>query len=317
MTPFFERPWLILVGPTSVGKTNIASLMALELNTDILVADSRQVYRGMNIATNKPTPSEQKRVARHLIDLVEPDTSFSAGAYKREAESAIARLEKDGKPILIEGGTGLYIKALLYGLWEGPQRDATLRQTLLDLEQKEGVGALHRKLAEVDPISASKIHFRDLSKMARALEVFYITGRPISSFHEEHRFQSNRKRSFLIIGFRRDRSDLYRKIEERVDQQFQSGLVLETKRLLQKGYSPALPSMRALGYKQVIPYIHGETRLEETVSILKRDTRNYAKRQMTWFSADPNIEWIDIKEAESPEETFARVKNLNCYKGML
>jgi tRNA dimethylallyltransferase len=312
-----ERPWLVLVGPTSVGKTKIAERIAAQLKTDLLVADSRQVYQGMDIGTNKPTPTEQQSIKRELIDLVSPGVAFTAGAYRQAAESVIARLEAMEKAIVIEGGTGLYIKALLYGLWGGPPGEIAFRQTLFMLEQKEGAGTLHRKLTEVDPESAAQIHFRDLSKIARALEVFQITGRPLSAIHAEHKQTANRPHPFVMIGFRRERSDLYARIEARIDQQFNEGLVAETKRLLDEGCLPATSSMRALGYKQVLAHLRGERTLEETISLVKRETRHYAKRQMTWFSAAPTIEWIDLRLDETADETLDRIKNLHCCKGVV
>jgi tRNA dimethylallyltransferase len=305
-----KAPWIVLVGPTSVGKTGVAEQIALALKTDIIVADSRQVYQEMDIATNKPTAAHQKCIARHLIDVVPPDSPFSAGAYQREAKKVIAQLEREGKPILIEGGTGLYIKALLHGLWEGPARDPKLRQDLYNLEADEGEGTLYQKMKEVDPDSAEKIHFRDLSKIVRALEVFYLTHRPISLFHAEHRFCADVRPAFVMIGLRRERSALYRRVEQSVDRQFEKGLVAETERLLAKGFSPQLSSMRTLGYKQVIAYLSGESTLDMAVALLKRDTRHYAKRQMTWFLADRDITWIDMNEGGSSEETFARITPL-------
>jgi tRNA dimethylallyltransferase len=305
------RPWIVLVGPTGVGKTSVAEQIAEAFNTDIIVADSRQVYQGMDIATNKPTADDQERIRRHLINLVLPNASFSAGAYKKEADLVIATLTKNGKPILIEGGTGLYIKAILHGLWEGPPKNMAIRESILEMGQEEGV--LYQKLIEVDPVSAQKIHFNDRYKIGRALEVFYATGRPISSFHAEHQFLSKPKNTFLIIGLRRIRSDLFHRIEARVDQQFQDGLIAEITETLEKGHSLELPAMRALGVLHVISYIQGRQTLAETVSLLKRDTRHYAKRQMTWFSANPNIFWIDLKVDESPLETFERIAHL-LYK---
>jgi len=260
----------------------------------------------MSIASNKPTLQDQRRIRRHLINLVLPNVTFSAGAYKKEAESVIANLTLRGNPILIEGGTGLYIKALLYGLWEGPTKDPALRQRLLE----QPGDALYQKLIEVDPVSAKRIHFNDRYKIMRALEVFYSTGHPLSDFHEKHKFSSGQKQSFFIIGLRRDRADLYRRIEKRIDQQFKRGIIPEIRRTVGKGLSLELPVMRTLGVRHIISYLQGKQTLEETVSLLKRDTKHYAKRQMTWFSADPNIFWIDIKEEESPEETFDRVAPL-------
>lgn len=311
-----KRPWCILVGPTAVGKSRIAELLALEWNTDIIVADSRQIYQGMDIGTAKPSAEARRRIPRHLIDLVPPDASFSAGMYKKRAEEKIASLEKEEKRILIEGGTGLYLKALLYGLWEGPPADWTLRRDLLAREGGEE-GALHRMLAAVDPDSSRKIHPHDLPKIVRALEVYSLTGRPLSGFHEEHGFKEPVTPEFWMLGLRRDRDDLYRRIEGRVGQQVASGLVEETERLLQSGLPVSLPSMRGLGYRQIAPYLKGERTLDEALAILKRDTRRYAKRQLTWFQADPNVEWIDLAENETPEETLRRIKNLKNYKIML
>ena len=298
-----KKPWLILVGPTAVGKTAIAEQIAWALGTDIIVADSRQVYQGMDIATNKPNAAALQKIKRHLINLIPPDIVFSAGAYKRATESVIATLGKEGKPILIEGGTGLYIKALLYGL--APPRPlrggAGGPATPDDLSPWE-------RLEKVDPVSAQKIHFRDLQRIGRALNVYDQTGQPLSSFHAQHRFQTDPIPSFVMMGLRRERAALYRRIEERVDQQFQEGLLEETRRFMEM--SSVLPSMRALGYKQVIPYLQGTRTLDEAISLVKRDTRHYAKRQMTWFSADKNIRWIDLEEGESPEETALRIQGL-------
>lgn len=312
-----EHPWFILVGPTAVGKSAIAEHLALALRTEIMVADSRQVYRGMDIGTDKPSAAARARVPRHLIDLVPPDASFSAGKYKKLAEEKIATLSREGKPIFIEGGTGLYIKTLLYGLWEGPQADWDLRRRLLQEESEKGEGALHRRLAGVDPAAAERIHRRDLPKLVRALEVYYQVGRPISEIHTEHRFAEPPKGAYFLVGLRREREDLYRRIEERVESQIARGLIEETARLLAAGFSPELPSMRGLGYKQMTRYLRGEQSREEAIATLKRDTRHYAKRQMTWFRADPKIAWIDLKADEAPEAVAERILRLKYFEIML
>jgi tRNA dimethylallyltransferase len=313
----YRRPWFVIVGPTAVGKTRVAEVLASDLQADILVADSRQIYQGMDIGTDKPTLEARKRVPRHLIDLVRPDESFSAGLYKQQAELKIAEMEERGKRVFIEGGTGLYIKTLLYGLWEGPPADRALREGLLNQEKEEGEGTLHRMLAEVDPASGGRIHFKDLPKIVRALEVFRLTGRPLSEIHAEHRFQQPNPISSWMVGLRRDRKALYRRIESRVEDQIRSGLIEETERFLSLGLSPSLQSMQGLGYKQMVLYLQGMQSLDEAVSILKRDTRHYAKRQMTWFQADPRIEWIDLEEEEAEDETADRIKNLKNYRIML
>ncbi|MDC4204747.1 MAG: tRNA (adenosine(37)-N6)-dimethylallyltransferase MiaA [Candidatus Manganitrophus sp.] len=308
---------MILVGPTAVGKSAVAERLALALGTDILVADSRQIYQGMDIGTDKPSPESRARVPRHLIDLVPPDGSFSAGKFKKLAEEKITALSREGKPIFIEGGTGLYIKTLLYGLWEGPPADWDLRRRLLQEESEKGEGILHRRLAEVDPAAAERIHPRDLPKLVRALEVYHQTGRPISEVHADHRFAEPPKGAYCLIGLRRDREDLYQRIEQRVEAQIAKGLIEETAGLLSAGFSPELPSMRGLGYKQMTRYIRGEQTREEAIATLKRDTRHYAKRQMTWFRADPKIEWIDLRPDEAPEEAADRILRLKYLKSML
>ncbi len=310
-------PWFILVGPTAVGKSAIAERLASVLRTEILVADSRQIYQGMDIGTDKPSPEARSRVPRHLIDLVPPDRLFSAGMYKKEAEEKIAELSGMGKIIFIEGGTGLYVKTLLYGLWEGPPADWALRDRLLQEEREKGEGALHRQLAGVDSAAAERIHPRDLPKLVRALEVYHRTGRPISEIHAAHRFNEPPKGEYFLVGLRREREDLYRRIEQRVESQIANGLIEETARLLAAGFSPKLPSMQGLGYKQMTRYLRGEQTKEEAIATLKRDTRHYAKRQMTWFRADPKIVWIDLKEEEGPNEAAERILRLKYFKIML
>lgn len=315
--PPSEQPWFILVGPTAVGKSGIAERLARSLGTDILVADSRQVYQGMDIGTDKPSAASQARVPRHLIDLIPPDAPFSAGKYKKLAEEKIAALSRKGKPIFIEGGTGLYIKTLLYGLWEGPPADWDFRNRLLQQEREQGAGVLHRRLAEVDPAAAQRIHPRDLPKLIRALEVYHQIGRPISEIHAEHRFAEPPKGAYFLVGLRREREDLYQRIERRVETQIENGLIEETARLLSAGFSPELPSMRGLGYKQMTRYLQGEQTREEAIATLKGDTRHYAKRQMTWFRADPKIEWIDLRPNETPEAAAERILRLKYFKIML
>lgn len=312
-----KHPWFILVGPTAVGKSAIAERLASALGTDILAADSRQIYQGMDIGTDKPSPESRARVPRHLIDLVPPDALFSAGKYKKLAEEKIAALSVEGKPIFIEGGTGLYIKTLLYGLWEGPPADWDFRNRLLEEESEKGEGTLHRRLAEVDPAGADRIHPRDLPKLVRALEVYHQVGRPLSELHAEHRFAEPPKGAYFLVGLRRDREDLYQRIEQRVESQIARGLVEETSRLLSAGFSPKLPSMRGLGYKQMTRYLRGEQTREEAIATLKRDTRHYAKRQITWFRADPKIEWIDLKPEERSEAAAERILRLKYFKIML
>lgn len=312
-----KRPWMILVGPTAVGKSRIAEALALSLGTGIVVADSRQIYRGMDIGTDKPDREAQKRVPRRMIDLIPPEAPFSAGAYGKRGTEEIAKIESEEKVVLVEGGTGLYIKSLLQGLWDGPPADWKFRGALLEREKAEGEGTLHRLLSEVDLPSAQRIHRRDLPKIVRALEAHHLTGEPLSLLHERHRAASRPKADYWMVGVRREREDLYKRVEARVDRQIAAGLAEETGSLLSNGVSPDASSMRGLGYRQMIPYLKGEQTLEEATLLLKRDTRHYAKRQMTWFQADPTIAWIDLKPNESEDEAIDRIRRLKNYRIMI
>ncbi|MFQ5543363.1 MAG: tRNA (adenosine(37)-N6)-dimethylallyltransferase MiaA [Nitrospiria bacterium] len=308
---------LVIVGPTAVGKTSVSEIIAEKMETDIILADSRQIYQGMEIGTNKPTLASRKKIHRHLIDLIPPDHFFSAGAYKKKADRVIKTMEAAGKTILIEGGTGLYIKALLYGIWDGPPADWDLRKKLLNKEALEGAGTLHKYLLEIDPISGARIHMKDIPRIIRAIEVYVLVNRPLSEIHAEDRLSQKKDRSFEIIGLRRTRKDLYERIEARIDNQIALGLLDETENLLAAGMALTLPAMCGLGYRQIISYLQGKKSLDEAVAIFKRDTRRYAKRQMTWFRADRNIAWIDLDVGEPPEETAERVMRLKKCSSVL
>ena len=300
------RPLVVLVGPTAVGKSQVAIHLAKAWETEILTADSRQVYRGMNIGMDKPSMEERQGVPHRLIDLVEPDQPFNVGEYRRRAVAEIDRLYGLARLPLVVGGTGLYIRALLRGLWEGPAADWNFRRQLEREADELGTGALHRRLAAVDPESAVRLHERDLAKIIRALEVHHLLGRPLSDAHRRHGF-AERPFAALVIGLLRDRQALYRRIDARVDAQLDKGLVEETRRLLADGYGRDLGSMKGLGYRQIAGYLEGEYDFAEAVRRLKRDTRRFAKRQLTWFRKESGIEWLPVAENELPEAVAARI----------
>ena len=306
-------PVIFLVGPTAVGKSRAALELAEGLHTELISADSRQVYRGMDIGTAKPEPSERARVTHHLIDVVEPDQLFSAGRFRVMASDVIAKLHQQGRIPIVVGGTGLYVKLLTHGLWKGPQADWNLREQLRVEEAIQGFGHLHRRLRAVDPASAEKINPQDRAKLIRAIEVYELTGRPLSALHHEHQFRERPYRT-VTIGLRRSRPDLYRRIEERVDGMIKEGLVEEVRRLRAMGYSEDLPSMKGLGYRQMIGHLNGKYDLGEAVRLLKRDTKRYAKRQFTWFHRDPPIRWIDLPESDDWIETFKKVHTLTLQE---
>lgn len=287
------RPVIVLVGPTAVGKSALAVALAQQLQTEVLAADSRQVYRGMDIATDKPTREERAGVPHRLIDLAEPDEAFNAGRYRQAAEQEIARLHAEGKLPLVVGGTGLWVRALLGGLCNGPQSDPALRDRLAAEAERVGPEEMHRRLAAVDSLSAARIHPNDRVKVLRALEVHAQTGQTQSTLHERHAFAA-RPYTALLIGLRRERDDLYARIEQRIDRMIARGLIEETRGLLARGLSRQLGSMKGLGYKQIAGYLAGDYDEAEAVRLLKRDTRHFAKRQFTWFRKEPGILWLSL-----------------------
>ena len=286
-----QKPLIVLVGPTAVGKSSIAIELAQRLGSEIISADSRQVYRGMDIGTAKPKPADREQVIHHLINVVNPDEAFSAGRFRMMAQVAIDRLHQRSRIPIVVGGTGLYVKLLLQGLCTGSRADWVLREHLRGEEERYGPQFLHGRLQGVDPESARRIAPQDLPKIIRAIEVYEQTGTPISRYHLDHHFGEKPYRA-IVIGLRRERPDLYRRIESRVDSMLDNGLVEEVRVLMGKGFSPELSSMKGLGYRQIIAYLNKAYGLEEAVRRIKQETRRYAKRQLTWFNRDPSIRWI-------------------------
>lgn len=300
------RPLVVLLGPTAVGKSRIAMHVAKHLATDVLAADSRQVYCGMDIGTDKPTAEERQGVPHRLIDLVDPGETFNAGWYRRVATVEIERLYSAGRLPFVVGGTGLYIRTLVRGLCPAPQADPHVRAGLKKLRDEWGRDGLYAELMRVDPEAAARLHPNDESKVMRALEVYRLSGRPLSSVQTEHGFHET-PFSALLIGLERSRGTLYRRIEDRIDWQLTHGMVEETRALLDRGYSRELGSMKGLGYRQVGAYLANECDYDEMVRWFKRDTRRFAKRQMTWFRNEAGVVWLSIEDSEPYERTVERV----------
>jgi tRNA dimethylallyltransferase len=300
------KPVVVIVGPTAVGKSRVAVEVAKAFETEVLTADSRQVYRGMDVGTDKPAQEDRQGIPHRLIDLVDPDESFNAGLYRRQAIDEIERLYRDSRLPLVVGGTGLYVRTLLNGLCDAPSADPILRAALRQEAEDEGYDRLYARLAAVDPVAAARLHPRDKSKVIRALEVYQLSGRRMSDFQQEHGFVE-RPFSALIIGLNRDRNTLYLRIEERIDWQLAHGLIEETKQLLAQGYRCDSGAMKGLGYRQVAEYLAGKYDVDEMVRRFKRDTRHFSKRQMTWFRKEPGIQWLTIEESESVQHTAAVV----------
>ena len=301
-----HKPVVVIMGPTAVGKSRVAVEVAKAFETEVLTADSRQVYRGMDVGTDKPSREERQAVPHRLIDLVNPDESFNAGLYRRQAIDEIERLYRDSRLPLVVGGTGFYVRTLLKGLCDAPPADPDVREVLWREAKDQGYDRLYARLVEVDPAVAARLHPRDESKVIRALEVFQLSGRRMSEFQREHGF-AERPFSALIIGLNRDRAALYRRIEERIDWQLAHGLIEETRQLLAQGCQRTSAAMKGLGYRQVAEHLAGEYDGAEMVRRFKRDTRHFSKRQMTWFRKEPGIQWLMIEESETVQHTAARV----------
>ncbi len=288
-----DRPRVvILLGPTGVGKSKFAIECAEELGGEIISADSMQVYRYMDIGTAKPTLDDQRRIRHHLIDLVTPDQPFHAALYRTLGRRTIDQLFESKKPIWVVGGTGLYIKTLTQGLFSTPKIDPGVREHLRAEAKEKGADALFERLRRVDSQTAFHLHPNDLFRIIRALEVFDSTGVPISFYREQHRF-GERPYATFKIGLEMNRDVLFRRIEERVDRMVEKGLLGEVVKLMEMGYGRELKPMQSLGYKQMVQFLSKEIGWDEAVGQMKRDTRHYAKRQWTWFKADPEVQWWD------------------------
>ncbi|MBU8848134.1 MAG: tRNA (adenosine(37)-N6)-dimethylallyltransferase MiaA [Desulfobacterales bacterium] len=292
---------IIICGPTGIGKTSFAISVARRFNGEIIGADSMQIYKHMNIGTAKPDPEELKQARHHLIDFLDPKDDFDAGLYVKAADKSIEDITARGKIPIIAGGTGLYIRALLHGLFRSePICEKTLSQLTRDLEEA-GSLSLYQRLEKCDPKAAQKIHPNDSFRVIRALEVYQTTGQKISDRQENHDFDDLRYKS-IKIGLYMDRKKLYDRINKRVDIMLNQGLLNEVTTLAENGYSFGLKSMQSIGYKHMAMFMNNEIDWTEAVRLLKRDTRRYAKRQFTWFGRDKDITWLMPSEFSLAEK---------------
>ncbi len=290
-------PLIVILGPTATGKTKIAIDLAARIGGEIISGDSMQVYRHMNIGTAKIKPTETKGVPHYLLDLRDPDEFFSVADFQKLAREKIAEITKKGNIPFLVGGTGLYIDAVIYPYNFTEQENVLpYRRKFFSLAEKKGKNYVHQLLRNIDPVSAEKIHPHDLKRVSRALEYYYVTGKLIS----ENKTAEQKKPLYNLvsIGLTLERSLLYQRIEQRVEQMMVEGFLEEVKGLLEKGYSPDLPTMQGLGYRQIIEYWQGHYDLPEAVNLIKRETRRFAKRQLTWFRRDPNIKWFAVDQLE-------------------
>jgi tRNA dimethylallyltransferase len=284
-------PVVALVGPTAVGKTALALELAEAFGAEIVSADSRQVFRWLDVGTAKPTAAERRRAPHHLLDVVDPDTRFDAASFRRLALDAIADIRARGRAVIVCGGTGLYVRALLRGSFAGPAASPALRRTLIERERHEGPGTLHRQLVAADSVTASRLHPNDLVRIVRALEVLQVTGRPISAWQEAHRFDDDRLQ-VLTLGCVRPREELHARIEARCRAMIGAGLLDEIAALWRRGYGPELPPLQSVGYREMGEHVAGRADFATAFETFVRATRRLAKRQRTWFAADPDTAWL-------------------------
>lgn len=292
-------PILVIVGPTAVGKTSFSIQLAKISNAEIVSCDSRYFYRGMTIGTAKPTPEEMDNVPHHLIDVADPDETWSLATFQKAADMAIRDIVARGKNVIVVGGTGQYARAILEG-WSPPEMatNEPLRAILDDWGREIGAWALYTKLQRIDPVAASNIEYQNMRRTIRALEVIFSTGR---KFSDQRRVTTPPYRA-TVIGLTRDRSELYERIDRRIDNMIAGGLIAEVEALLAKGYGPDLPSMSAIGYREIAAVLRGEMTLDEAVTLIRRGTRTYVRRQANWFKLnDPTIHWLNYTMRETYE----------------
>ena len=301
-----KKPLVILTGPTAVGKTALSIQLAKDIGGEIISADSMQVYKGMDIGSAKIKTEEMQGVPHFLIDELQPDEEFHVVRFQQLAKKYLKQIWERGHIPVIVGGTGFYIQALLYDIdFTENECDAVYRHELEQLAKEKGADYLHQKLADVDPKSAEDIHANNVKRVIRALEFYHETGQKISEHNEQER-QKSSPYNFAYFVLNDDRSKLYQRIDQRIDIMLKDGLVEEVKALKEKGYTRDMVSMQGLGYKEILSYLDGEYSLEEAIYILKRDTRHFAKRQITWFKREHDVIWL-----EKPEFDYDETKILN------
>jgi tRNA dimethylallyltransferase len=300
---------ILILGVTASGKGRLAFDLAEHLGAEILSIDSMKVYRRMDIGTAKPPKEARQRVKYHLIDISEPSDSFSVGTFYDTALDAIEEIKNRKRRIIAVGGTALYIKSLLYGLFDGAGTDEQIRTGLRARAEAEGLVELYRELTKIDPAAAERINPNDAKRIIRALEVYQITGKPISSFQKQWQ-QRQMKHDWTIIGLRREKADASSRINRRVKKMIGAGLVDEVKSLLDEEKPLSKQARCAIGYAEIIEHLSGQTSLEDAVELIKINSRRLAKGQRTWFKTFQNVRWLDIAEDETPEQTLDRTKRL-------
>lgn len=312
-----KKPLIILTGPTAVGKTDLSIALAKAVNGAIISADSMQVYRHMDIGSAKIKPEEQQGVPHYLIDALKPWEEFHVVRFQEMAQAAMAEIYAQGKLPIITGGTGFYIQALLYGIdFTEEEQDPAYRRSLERLAQEKGASYLHELLLKVDEKSAQDIHENNIKRVIRALEYHHLTGQKISEHNEAER-QKESPYAFCYFVLNDERARLYQRIEQRVDQMLQEGLVEEVKYLKAMGCTRDMVSMQGLGYKEILDYLDGQISLDEAVYLIKRDTRHFAKRQLTWFRRERDVIWLNKPDFDYDEQKILKFMEQNmAEKGL-
>src|SRR3989339_1687538 len=301
-----ERKVIVIVGPTCSGKTKVGISLAQKLNSEIISADSRQIYKKLTIGTAKPTQDELRKMKHQFIDLLEPDEDYNVSRFETDSLKVIDELITQGKIPIVVGGSGLYIKALTEGIFNSVDTDDEYREELIEKREKFGNEYLYEELKKVDPQSASGMLPQNWKRVMRALEVFHLTGEPIWKVQENYE-RKGKDYNFILFGLNWDRKILYANIEKRVDEMIKSGLVEEVKNILSLGYSKNINSLNTVGYKEIISYLDNEITLDRAIELIKRNTRRYAKRQMTWFRKTENINWLTCDEDTSSEQLISQI----------
>jgi tRNA dimethylallyltransferase len=296
---------IVICGPTGIGKTAAAMTLASRFKGEIVSADSMQIYRFMDIGTAKPTADETSRVPHHMIDIIDPDVPFDAARFAEMAHGCLRGLQRRGVLPFVAGGTGFYIRALIHGLCAASPPPPALRRRLRKEARQSGGAALHEALIRLDPEAARSIHPNDTYRITRALEVVLTTGQPLSALQAAHGFGASHFR-YLKIGLLMERELLYERINRRVDAMMAAGFEREVQSLLDRGFTASLKSMQSIGYRHLVDYLEGRLTRETAVATMKRDTRRYAKRQMTWFMRDPEIHWIRPDDIEAMSDRISR-----------
>lgn len=309
-----KKPLIILTGPTAVGKTKLSIALAKAVNGEIISADSMQVYKHMDIGSAKIKKEEMCGVTHHLIDVLEPDEEFHVVRFQEMAKQAMEEIYAKGKVPILAGGTGFYIQAVVKDIdFSKETEKSPIREELEKLAEEKGCEYLHEKLQQIDPKSAEKIHANNVKRVIRALEYFELTGKPISAHNEEESLkQSPYNVAYFVLNDIREK--LYERIDARVDVMLQEGLVQEVSMLAKKGYTKNMVSMQGLGYKEILSYLEGDCTLDEAVYILKRDTRHFAKRQLTWFKREQDVIWVNKQDFHYEENQILNYILENCEK---